>query len=296
MGAEDLTERDGERRLVHAQPNQATIASLVRGNGSTKKRDEQRRAVTYVEGNTRRVDEELRSPWPTQRQDSTQTPKSPEPHSSLSEQLRQMPPTSAQAPSSSPDDPFPTSSQQRQELDELDAKDQKLSEVENGMGPATGNIPALNTIFDPHQPKCHVPLPSLRDNLTLPAKKLPEDVEPEPNSALDDFEADFRSFPSSSTAHLAHIECRMAQQPHETTAAGTVQSRTTPALQTPQPSNSSQTSQRRFFTPDAIEELHLAILRQRSRRSAALEEFQRKERQRYKYGLLLARNSNKRRE
>lgn len=87
-GDKELTQRCGEQRLAHAQPNQATIANTVRGNGSKKKRDVHGRVVTILEGSAGRLDEKLQSSSPTQRPHSAPTPESPEQHSSLPEQLR----------------------------------------------------------------------------------------------------------------------------------------------------------------------------------------------------------------
>ncbi|KAJ6783337.1 hypothetical protein PWT90_08688 [Aphanocladium album] len=170
---------------------------------------------------------------------------------------RPAPPMGTQAILVNFDHFFPTSSQQRRELDE----EEETIDAET-MPPSPRN--------------------SNKDALT--ATRIPEPV---PNAAveIDEFESDFGSFPS--TAHLSLIDCSMAPRqtpqihiPAASACAQPISKAEPPPPSTPRPQPS------RFFTSSGSRE-QLSLALQRSRRSAALEQIQEKERQRQEAGHLM---------
>ncbi|OAR00318.1 hypothetical protein LLEC1_01011 [Akanthomyces lecanii] len=162
------------------------------------------------------------------------------------------------------DDFFPTSSQQLRELED---------EQEPSQDNATPQLPSHNI-----------------EERTSPGPNIQQQTEtrqpavPRAGLDMDTFELEFGSFPS--TAHFSLFECsatppqplRHAPQMHTSTPSP----RAEPAA--PHPPQPQQPS--RFFTSSGSRQ-QLSLALHRSRRSAALEQVQEKERQRQEAGLVM---------
>lgn len=179
------------------------------------------------------------------------------------ERPRQLPPLGTQAILVNFDDFFPTSSQQLREIE-----DEQKHSYDN----ATPQLPSHN-IQERTTPGPNIQPQSGSRQPTVPKSDL----------GMDDFESEFGSFPS--TAHFSLLECsaRPLQPPRHppqihTSAPGHRAEPVAPHSPQPQPS--------RFFTSSGSRE-QLSLALQRSRRSAALEKIQEKERQRQEAGLVM---------
>ncbi len=185
-----------------------------------------------------------------------ETRKSPAQMLSSPDQPRHAPPMGTQAILVNFDDFFPTSSQQLRELEDEQepshrspAPQPPIQNIQEGMTP--------NTNIHPQSGSRH------------PAVT-------EPDKEIDELELEFGSFPS--TAHYSLLECSMPPQPPRQTPQEHTTSTPDAAPQPPPPS--------RFFTSSGSRE-QLSLALQRSRRSAALEQMQEKERQRQEAGLVM---------
>lgn len=204
-------------------------------------------------------------------------PKRVELPSSSPEPPRQPPPSCTQAILVNFDDFFPTSSQQWRELEEEDDSSQQSL------------APPAATTMSPHNIQANIYTAKAGNAETMEnsATESKEKTEPE------EFESDFGSFPS--TAQFSLMECSMAQlshttpqaKPQATVAAAPVlvQKDEHPAEAPPAASPTHRTPSRFFTSSGSREQLSLAL--QRSRRSAALEQIQERERQRQEAGLLM---------
>ncbi|PMB64466.1 hypothetical protein BM221_009855 [Beauveria bassiana] len=183
-----------------------------------------------------------------------------------------VPPAGTQAILINLDEFFPTSSQQLRELEEEQVqRQQDVTLQASALDVQAGTTANGNT-------------------------ELRRDSRPGPianaKSEMGALEPDFGSFPS--TAHFSLSDFspfaqspRQIRQLHESAANASTQlvSMPEPAASTPSP----QLQSSRFFTSSSYRE-QLSLALQRSRRSAALEKIQEKERQRQEAGLLMQRS------
>ncbi|OAA78686.1 hypothetical protein LEL_05509 [Akanthomyces lecanii RCEF 1005] len=198
------------------------------------------------------------------RQEQTISPSQRQVQIQLSpERPRQTPPLGTQAILVNCDDFFPTSSQQLRELDD----EQEPSHDNTSPQRPSHNIQGCMTPGPNIQPQNGSRQPTVSNS----------DLE------MDSFESEFGSFPS--TAHLSLLECSTTplQPPRHPPQihANTSSHRAEPVAPHPPQSQPS-----RFFTSSGSRE-QLSLALQRSRRSAALEQIQEKERQRQEAGLVM---------
>ncbi|KAM3497872.1 hypothetical protein MY10362_008791 [Beauveria mimosiformis] len=183
-----------------------------------------------------------------------------------------VPPAGTQAILINLDEFFPTSSQQLRELEEEQVDRQQKVTLQ---APALDVQASTTANGNPQLRRDSSPVPIAHAKLEMGA-----------------LEPDFGSFPS--TAHFSLSDFPLVAQPprqirrmHESASNASTQLGSVPE---PAASPSPQLRPSRFFTSSSSgEQLSLAL--QRSRRSAALEKIQEKERQRQEAGLLMQRST-----
>ncbi|OAA53164.1 hypothetical protein ISF_09005 [Cordyceps fumosorosea ARSEF 2679] len=183
-------------------------------------------------------------------------------------QTRQEPPMATQAILTNVDDFFPTSSEQMRELEE----EQEASQQEAAPRPAAPRMQQRSS------PSNHTFLGGVANCQSVT----------KPENGIEDPASEFGSFPS--TSHFSLSGCyaashskqtassRRQQQAPLSTPKPPVSEPAAPPAQAPQPT--------RFFTSSGSRE-QLSLAMQHSRRSAALEQIQEKERRRQEAGRLM---------